>query len=126
MNGKLYVLLAGLAVLLLLSLWRIDNVQGKLRLEQTEHNQTKVALADAIEKGNGWKAAYHEALSAAEAHKEATEACLNREVEAREAAEERSTILQAAQPRTRTDNEQKQVVDDATRKRSADRLNRPL
>lgn len=126
MNWKLYVLIAGLVAALLLAFWRIDNVQGKLRLEQTEHKQTKVALADAIEKGNGWKVAYEEARGAATAQREATQACLDREVEARTAQEARNAILQAAQPRPRTEAEQKQVVDNETRKRSADRLNRPL
>lgn len=126
MNWKLYAVIGGLAVALLLAFWRIDNVQGKLQLEQAEHNQTKVALADAIEKGNGWKAAYEEALTAATAQREATQACLDREAEARTAQEARNAILQAAQPRPRTEAEQKQVVDDETRKRSADRLNRPL
>ena len=126
MNWKPYALFAGIVAALLLAFWRIDNVQGKLRLEQAEHNQTKTALADAIEKGNGWKAAYEEAQGAATAQREATQACLDREVEARTAQEARNAILQAAQPRPRTATEQTQVVDDETRKRSADRLNRPL
>ncbi|CAK7024825.1 MAG: hypothetical protein DELT_02537 [Desulfovibrio sp.] len=123
MNWKHYTVIG---LLIVLALWRIDNVQGKLKLERSEHQNTKDALADAIEKGNGWKAAYEEARSAAEAHREATQACLDREAEARAASQERKAILQAAQPRPRAETERTQVVDDETRKRTADRLNRPL
>lgn len=125
MNWKMLLQAAPFIAIAVLG-WRLDAVQDKLTLEQSDHKETRTALDGAIEKGNGWMAAYHEALDTAQAHKKATQACLDRAVEARAAAEERSTIVQAAQPRPRTDNEQKQVVDDATRKRSADRLNRPL
>lgn len=127
MNWKPYWLIgAAFALCAMLALWQIDNLRGKLKLERSEHAKTQSALADAIEKGNGWKAAYEETYRAAEAHRQATQACLEREVEARAAEQERKAILQAAQPRPRTETENKQVVDDETRKRTADRLNRPL
>lgn len=123
MNWKHY---AVIGLLVLLALWRIDNLHGKLALERSEHQNTKDALAEAVKEGNGWKAAYEEAYRAVETHRQATRACLDREAEARAAEQERKAILQAAQPRPRTETENKQVVDDETRKRTADRLNRPL
>lgn len=123
MNWKHY---AVVGLLVLLALWRIDNLQGKLKLERSEHQTTKEALAVAVEKGNGWKAAYETANGRAEANREAAQACLDREVEARAASEEREAILQASPLRARTETEQTQVVGNETRKRTADRLNRPL
>ena len=109
-----------------LSLWRIDHLGGELEREKVEHRQTKAELAAALEKGAGWEAACNEALASANAHSEATLACLKREVDAWLAAGERSAILQDARPRPRDEVEKQQVVDDETRKLAADRLNRPL
>ena len=122
MNKRLLLL----ALIAVLALWRCSVLQGKYELEQSKHQNTKDALADAIEKGNGWKAAYEEAYTTAEDHRQATQACLEREVEERAASQERKAILQAAQPRPRTETEQTQVIDNETRKRVAARLNRPL
>ncbi|MDR2055646.1 MAG: hypothetical protein LBQ10_07250 [Desulfovibrio sp.] len=107
-----------------LSLWGIDHLNGKLDLEKAAHRQTKTELAEALEKGMGWKAAYEEALVAADAHRTATRACLDRVAADAAAREERAEILQAAQPRPRTEQERQQVVNDETRQRAADRLNR--
>lgn len=123
MNWKHY---AVIGLLVVLALWRIDNLHGKLKLERSEHQTTKDALAEAVEKGNGWKVAYETAIRAAEANGKAAQACLDREVEARAASEERKAILQAAPPRPRTETEKSQVVGNETRNRTADRLNRPL
>ena len=126
MNKKYYVTIGLLVLLLLLALWRIDNVQGKLKLEKSEHSKTQEQLADALEKGKQWEAAYREAKGAAERQATATQACLDREKAAIVAKEERTDILRNAKPRPQTETEKRQVVDDETRKRSADRLNRPL
>lgn len=127
MNWKHYALAgAAFALLAALALWRIDNLHDKLKLERSEHGKTQAALADAIEKGNGWKAAYEEAYRNAESQRQAAQACLEREAEAEKARQEREAILQAAQPRLRTEAEKQQVVDDETRIRAAGRLNRPL
>lgn len=123
MNWKHY---AVFVLLMVLALWKIDRLRSDLKLERSNHQNTKDALADAVEKGNGWKAAYEEAYRAAETHRQETQACLGREAEARAASQERKSILQAAQPRPRPETEKTQVVDDETRKRVADRLNRPL
>lgn len=124
-NWIYYAVIAVLALALLGALWRVDHISGALALEQSDHSATKEALTREVEKGMGWMAAYDEVTRAAEAHWEATQACLDREVEAREAQAERAALLQAAQPRARTEQERQQVVNDETRKRAADRLNRP-
>ena len=118
--------IAVFVVLALLALWRIDNLKGQLKQERTEHSQTQKDLADAISKGNGWKTAYNEAIRTANAQSEATQACLDREMEAAQNQQERKAVLQGAQPRQRTEQEKTEVVDDDTRKRFALRFNRPL
>ena len=124
-SGWMYwTIIAVLALALLGAIWRADHLSGALALEQSNHKATQEALAGAVEKGKGWMAAYEEALDAADAHRAATQACFDREVAARTAEEERREILQTAQSRPRTDTERQQVVNDETRKRAADRLNR--
>lgn len=123
MNWKPY---AACALLVTLLFWRIDHWKNKYKQEVSEHKLTTVALDDAVEKGNGWKKAYEQTLAASEGYREAGQACLDREEEARAALQERKDILQAAPPRERTQTEKEQVVGDETRIRAADRLNRPL
>ena len=118
--------IAAVAFMLLAALWKIDSVENSLLLEKTAHTSTLKDLAAAGSRIQSLEAAYEKALEAAYAQSNATQACLDREVEAQEAARERAAIIQAATPRPRTATEQQQVVDDATRMRSADRLNRPL
>ena len=115
-----------LLLIALLALWRCSVLQGKYELEQSKHQKTQNALAEAVEKGNGWKAAYEEANGKAAAIGLTAQACLKREAAANEAVQERREILQAAQPRPRTATEQTQVVGNETRNRVALRLNRPL
>jgi hypothetical protein len=118
--------LAALALALLGALWRVDHLSGALDREKSAHEATQETLARELAKGRGWKAAYEEALFAADAHRTATRACLDREVAATAAREERGAILQAAPPRPRTEQERQQVANDETRKRAANRLNRPF
>jgi hypothetical protein len=124
-NWKLYAVIAVLILALLGAIWRADRLSGTLALERSEHKGTTEALAREVEKGMGWKAAYEEALIAVDAQRTAAQACLDRAVATAAAREERAAILQAAQPRPRTDQERRQVVNDETRRRAADRLNRP-
>lgn len=124
---KLMWIAGGILVLsLAAALWRVENLSGKLDTERAEHKTTKEALADEVTKSMGWKAAHEESLRAAEAHREATQTCLERAVEVETARKEREALLQAAPPRPRTEAEKQQVVNDATRARAADRLNRPF
>lgn len=52
--------------------------------------------------------------------------CLDRESNAARDAAERAAIVKQASPRARTAEEQDKVVDDETRRRAVERLNRPL
>ncbi|MDR1398135.1 MAG: hypothetical protein LBJ14_10465 [Desulfarculales bacterium] len=123
-NWPPYLIIAVMGLVILGAIWRIDHLSGALALEESRHEAAKDSLAREVEKGMGWKASYEKVVMAAEAHKEATEACLVREMEAQKAREERTAILQATQPRPRTKQEQQQVVNDEIRARAADRLNR--
>ena len=114
-----------LSLLLLLALWRIDSLSGKLDAERVRHKATQEALVREVEKGLGWKNAYEGAIKAAEAHRLAAQTCYELAAEAETAREKRAEILQAAPTRARTETEKTQVVDDETRVRVADRLNRP-
>lgn len=96
----------------------------RLDIERAAHELTRAELAEALAKGEGWKLVYEKALESATAHRDATQACLDRAVEAEKARQEREEIIQAAPPRQRTEEEKHQVVNDETRKRAADRLNR--
>lgn len=114
------------ALVYLLLMWRIDSLGDDLELEKKAHESTRAELHQAQEDGLGWKAAYEKARDAAQAHKDTAAACMERELQARQDRQEREAILQPARPRPRTEQEQRQVIDDETRKRAADRLNRPL
>ena len=52
--------------------------------------------------------------------------CLERETKAARDAAERAAIVKQAKPRARTAEEKDTVVDDETRRRAVERLNRPL
>lgn len=120
--------IAGLILVLALTaaLWRADHLSGELATEISIHKATQEALTREVEKGAGWKTAYEYEVDVAKAHREATQACLDRTADAEKARKEREALLQAAQPRPRTETEKQQVVNDATRARAADRLNRPF
>lgn len=122
MNWK-YVACALVVVLLL---WRIDSQGDALELERAQHAGTAQKLADALKKGQSWKTACEKAQQAAEAQRKAVAACMEREAQARRDQRDRDAILRDAAPRERTEHEREQVIDDETRKRAADRLNRPL
>ncbi len=57
---------------------------------------------------------------------ELTAACLTREARAARDTAERRDILSRAKTHARTEKEQKEVVDEETRSRAVERLNRPL
>ncbi|HIW01532.1 MAG TPA: hypothetical protein H9894_10170 [Candidatus Desulfovibrio intestinipullorum] len=60
------------------------------------------------------------------AQTDAAAACLAREAQTAQDAAERKDILEKARSRPRTKKEQDEVVDDETRGRAVERLNRPL
>lgn len=93
--------------------------RGELSAERLNHAVTRQERDD-------WKAQAEEAAMRAEALAENAYRCLEREAKARADAAERTAIMEAAKPRQRAETEKTKVVDDETRKRVADRLNRPL
>lgn len=103
---------------------KISKLESNLKLEKSEHQITEIALIDAVNKGQGWKAAYETMSKGAEANAVATKACLEREKTALEATQARELILYLDKPRNRTETEKEQVVSDETRKSAASRLNR--
>lgn len=97
-----------------------------LVVTRDELNAERLNHAVTRQERDNWKAQTEAALARAEALADTARACLTREAQARANAAERAAIMDAARPRPRTEAETAKVVDDETRKRVADRLNRPL
>lgn len=93
--------------------------KGKLDAERLRHEAT------ALERDQ-WKTAAEAYRKDAEAQAENARLCLDREAKAARDAAERAAIVKQARPRARSAEEKNKVVDDETRTRVADRLNRPL
>lgn len=91
--------------------------RGALDAEKLRH------AATARERDH-WRAAAETYRKDAEAQAENARQCLGREARAARDAAEREDIMRQARPRARTAEEK--VVDDATRRRAVERLNRPL
>lgn len=125
MNMKT-VLCLGVAVALAGMLWRMESLSDALTAEQEAHRETTAKLESVTTECEAWVAAYFEIKEAAEGQKDTAQACLDREVKARKDAVERAAILSQTKPTPRPQSEQEKVVDDETRGRVADRLNRPL
>lgn len=116
---KGWAVYVGIAACIGLLLWRTHYLDAELKLEKTAHEATR-------QERDNWKAQAEAALARAEALADTARACLAREAQARADAIERAAIMEVAKPRHRTETEKAKVVDDETRKRVADRLNRPL
>lgn len=86
----------------------------------------RAAHAVTRQERDDWKARANAATTRAEGLADTARACLAREAQAQADAAERAAIMDAARPRPRTETEKARVVDDETRKRITDRLNRPL
>ena len=127
-----------LAAALLFSglLGRLAHVNAELDAERAAHAVT-------AQDRDRWKAtaeAYRgEAVAQAEnarrgdgrgvtrqAQAENARLCLDRESNAARDAAERAAIVKQARPRARSAEEKNKVVDDETRRRAVERLNRPL
>lgn len=134
--GKKTWLVAGLTALLLACLaWahvqglRLDAVRAdterKIQAEQIAHNSTRSELAKAKAEAARWADVATLARAATTTMQATAQAAMAREAQGRADATARKQILSEAKPRPRTDDETKEVVDDVTRYRAADRLNRP-
>lgn len=92
-------------------------VSGQLEAERLNHAAT-------AKERDQWRTAAEAYQKNAEAQAENARTCLDREAQAALDAAERAAIMKQAKPRPRP--EHGQMVDDETRTRVADRLNRPL
>lgn len=91
--------------------------RGALDAEKLRHAAT-------AQERDRWRAAAETYRKDAEAQAENARQCLGREARVARDAAEREDIMRQARPRARTAGEK--VVDDATRRRAVERLNRPL
>jgi hypothetical protein len=134
--GKKTWLVAGLSAALLASFaWayvqglRLDAVraeaQREIHAERVAHNATRAELAAARANAARWADVAALARAATMSVRATAQAALDREAQAQADRQARKHILSVARPRIRTDVEAVKVVDNATRHRAADRLNRP-
>lgn len=102
-----------------LLLWRTQYLGAELELEKAAHKAT-------MRERDDWETQALAAKASAEALAENARACLAREAQAQADAAERAAIMAQVKPRPRTEAEQTKVVDDETRSRVIERLNRGL
>lgn len=124
-NGiKIILAIAGGLVLLCLigagvQTWRLNSAQSSIAT-------IKVQLADAQEDAARWQATAKVRAVSSEAQADLAAACIKREEQAHADAADLAIILGAAKTETLTPDQARKGVDDATRTRIADMLNRPL
>lgn len=99
---------------------------GRLAYVNSELDAERVAHAVTERERQRWRAAAEAYRENAEAQAENARLCLERETKAARDAAERAAIVKQASPRIRTAEEKDKVVDDATRRRAVERLNRSL
>ncbi len=104
-----------LAAFLTLTLF-LNNQNNRLLAELKESEQSRTQ----------WEALAVRQNIAIEGLKDSTLACMEREAKAYEDVKQRESILNKASVRPRTQTEEKEVVDDETRKAVVNRLNRSL
>lgn len=124
-NGiKMILAIAGGLVLLCLigagvQTWRLNSAQSSIAT-------IKVQLADAQEDAARWQVTAKVRAVSSEAQADLAAACIKREEQAHADAADLAIILGAAKTETLTPDQAQKGVDDATRQRIADMLNRPL
>lgn len=124
-NGiKIILAIAGGLVLLCLigagvQTWRLNSAQSSIAT-------IKVQLADAQEDAARWQATAKAHAVSSEAQADLAAACIKREEQVHSDAAELASILSAVKSETITPEQARKGVDDATRQRIADMLNRPL
>ena len=109
---------------------RMDAIRAdaarQITAEQAAHDATRSALAQARADITRLQTLLDAAHNSTDALQESLRDALAREAEAMTAAAARKQIIDQMRPRTRTEPETLEVVDDATRAAVAARLNRPL
>ena len=124
-NGiKIILALAGALLLLCLigagvQTWRLNKAQSSLALITEK-------LTEAQEDAARWQATAKAHAVSSEAQADLAAACIKREEQAHADAADLAIILGAAKTETVTPDQARKGVDDATRTRIADMLNRPL
>lgn len=101
-------------------------LSGSLDTERSRHETTRHQRDAAVKEGGRWKTLADAEIAKRVILQGAVVECLNRESRAAVDAADRKKIMEQAQPRAVTPVMRKEAVDDATRKRAVDRLNRPL
>lgn len=96
----------------------IDDAKGQIVLLQKD-------LADARDDAAGWKIVAETKGRTATAQAELADACIKREAQAQADRDNIADIMATAKPQPITPEQAKQGVDDATRNRVVDMLNRP-
>ena len=131
-NGiKIILAIAGGLILLCIIVagvqtWRLGNAQDSIASQVKDIDRINGQLADVQKDAARWQAAAkaHAVSSAAQADLAA--ACIKREEQAHADAADLAIILGAAKTEPITPDQARKGVDDATRQRIADMLNRPL
>ena len=131
-NGiKIILAIAGGLVLLCLfgagiQTWRLGNAQDSIASQVKDIDRIKGQLADAQKDAARWQATAKARAVSSEAQADLAAACIKREEQAHADAADLAIILGAAKTETATPDQARKGVDDATRTRIADMLNRPL
>lgn len=118
-QGILRLIGMGTVFALVAVFFALMDTMGQLDAERLKHAVT-------AQERDQWKATAEEYRKNAEAQAENARQCLDRETKATRDAAERAAIVKLTKPRPRTTEEKDKVVDDETRRRAVERLNRPL
>lgn len=111
-----WILVSGALLLLGLG-WQNANLHQEVE-------STQAALVQAQAESQRWLAAYQMALTAMDAQKENAERCLQSLASAQRASLAREQLLREAKMQSRSPAQKEEVVDDATRRKAAQHLNR--
>ena len=114
-GGLVFLCLVGAGV----QTWRLNSAQSRLALVTKE-------LTEAQDAAVRWQATAKARAVSSEAQADLAAACIKREEQAHADAADLAIILGAAKTETVTPDQARKGVDDATRQRIADMLNRPL
>lgn len=95
------------------------------KLQEKEIELLRAELASARADAAHWKAAADAQKRSAQTQAELAAACVRREFRAREEEAAVAAVMSGAEPRERAPEDVRLGVDDATRRRAADLLNRP-
>lgn len=110
------------AIAVTLAVLGFRSLRSELEAERAAHAATARSLSTALEANARWKRAGEVLEGQLAAQSGVAEACLKREAQA---AKEREAILREARIEVEAATPQTGVVDHETRRRIADRLNRP-